>query len=170
MATVPTVRTWINELLTATKMNEISSMLNFLKQNSGGVCVAQQTAQQFLGPTADVPINFNSAFPNVDGMWSGGTRLTAQTAGWYMMGGLVTFTAAGGARFGKFRKNNVTLHAASGPAAAAPIETFLDVGTYITFMNPGDYLELTAWQNTGGTIATSVNDGGSQFAVYRIAS
>ncbi len=171
MATVPSIRTWINELLTAAKMNEISDMLNFLKANSGGLYLARQTATQGLSSTTDVPISFNTSGPNVDMTLAFGTRVTAQTAGWYMMGGLVAFTAnSGGARFGKFKKNGSTLHAASGPPAASPIETFLDIGTYITFMNPGDYLEMTAWQNAVANLNTSVSDGGSQFSVFRIAS
>lgn len=174
MATVPNIRTWTNEDVTAAKMQEISDMLAFLKGNLGGICFVRATAQQNgLANTTDVPIQFGAQDANsVDNMWTGGSHVTAKTAGWYLMSGLVAFQAnANGARFGKFKKNGVTLRAASVAAAAGGIEVFLDVGCMITYMNVNDYLELTVWQNAGpGAVGTSVNDGGSQFSVVRIAS
>lgn len=173
MATVPSIRTWTNELLTSAKMNEISDMLNFLKFNSGGICHVRQTAQQGIITTTDIPITFGTAEVNVDNMWSAltPTRVTANTSGWYAVSGVVTFTAnANGSRFGKYKRNGNTLRAASLGAPTGGVEAFLDMGLRVAFLNSGEYLELTAWQNSGGTINTSVADGASQLSVFRIAS
>lgn len=172
MATVPSIRTWVNELLTATKMTEISAMLEFLRDCEGGLCTARATAQKFIGNTTDTLIDFGAADPNVDGMWnpSAPSRVTAHTAGWYALSGVVTFTTGAGTRFGKFKKNGTTLRAASMPAPSGGVEAFLDMSLRVVYLAVNDYVELTAWQNTGGTIATSIADGGSQISVIRLAS
>lgn len=176
MATVPNIRTWTDEQLTAAKMQEISDMLSFLKFNSGGICHVRATATQSLLTTSDVPITFSlpGVEVNTDGMWNASTptRFTAHTAGWYVVSGVVTFQAsATGSRFGKYKKNGTTtLRAASLGALAGGVEAFLDMGLRIVFLAVNDYLELTAWQNTGGFLSTSIADGASQISVVRIAS
>lgn len=173
MATVPPIRTWTNETLTAAKMNEISSMLDFLRDCDGGLCRAFPAATQSIASSTDIAIDFASASPNLDTMWSisNPSRITANTAGWYAVAGVVAFAAnSTGGRFGKMKRNGTTLRAASVPALASPVETFIDMALRIVYLDVGQYLELFAWQNSGGSLNTSTNDGGCQISVIRLAS
>lgn len=172
MATVPPIRTWTDEQLTAAKMNEISAMLDFLRDCDGGMCQVRATTQKSVSNTTDTVIDFGAADTNIDGMWSALTpsHVTAHTAGWYAISGVVTFASASGTRFGKFKKNGTTLRAASMPAPSGGVEAFLDMSMRIVFLAVNDYVELAAWQNSGGPINTSIADGGSQMSVVRLAS
>ncbi|EFC80877.1 hypothetical protein [Parafrankia sp. EUN1f] len=173
MATVPSIRTWTNEVLTAAKMNEISSMMDFLRDCDGGLCRAFATGTQSIATSSDIAITFGSASPNVDNMWSSGdpTKITANTAGYYAIAGVVAFAAnSTGGRFGKMKRNGTTLRAASVPALASPVETFIDMALRVVHMDVGEYIQLFAWQNSGGSLNTSTNDGGCQISVIRLAS
>lgn len=176
MATVPPIRDWTDEHLTAAKMDEISAMLDFLRDVDGGICYANATGTQSIGNTTDTPIDFDTTEVNRDSMWSAFTpsRITANTAGWYALGGVVVFdTNATGYRIGKFRKTSgfvQTVLRASSVGAVSGANTWVDISMRIVFLSPGDYVELLARQNSGGSLNTSTADGACQMSVIRLAS
>ena len=80
------------------------------------------------------------------------TRLTAQRAGWYTMGGNVQWAAAGaGIRHIGVRINGATIIASTevDPTGATIVDQAISTSYYL---NVGDYAEIIVYQNSGGNL------------------
>lgn len=147
-------RQWnVGDLLTAALMNAVSSILNWLlAPDSARV---QQNSAQSIPNATYTAVTFDTAILNTAGMWNSGsnTRLTAQTAGTYRIGGAVVFPSTPtGFRAVSIYVNgssiiNTIIPAVSGAGTAVPIPAFE------THLNVGDYVQIFAYQNSGGALS-----------------
>lgn len=162
MATVPSYRTWTDgEVVTA-------AMLNSNIRDDGQFWVSsrprarlRQTAAQSLSSTIWAAINFDVEDVDNDGGHSTSTntsRYVAQTAGWFLVGGIGAISASGSGQRGTRLAVNGTVQAGTqtqGNAGSAG-GTDMAVGTQLIFLNATDYVELQVMQNSGGAINTQV--------------
>lgn len=111
-------------------------------------------------------IPFDTAVPymnNTAGMWAAGapTRLTAVNAGLYHIFGNTEFGVNGtGTRGLHMQKSGVAAARpgqAYGAASPATLGTRLAVSTF-DYLVAGDYVELLAYQNSGGNLPLTVAD------------
>lgn len=107
------------------------------------------------------------------GMHSGAnpTRITAPTAGKYMIVGSTGFAAnVSGRRVLDIRDSSGTIMARteSAPDPASASQTFCHVAAIVN-MTAGGYVELVAWQNSGSSLLTVVGSAFSPlFEAYKI--
>jgi hypothetical protein len=105
-----------------------------------------------------------------DGGWSSGsnTRYTAQTPGYYDLSACVEFaSSSAGARIAYYRvttgsnnpggAGNTTNFADKACSAANATVTRLDLGAASPYLYLDDYVEVYAYQNSGGNLATGTN-------------
>lgn len=127
-------------------------------------CLAQATTAQTLvtGGWYVVLFQDNPASVQVDthGMFtfSSAGRATSKLRGWYMVGGSVAFSTNGtGQRGGAIYKNGSVVqgHATFEPPNAAQISAYA-LPTRPVFLDVGDYVELRAFQSSGGGLTTHV--------------
>lgn len=108
-------------------------------------------------------ITYNQERYDTSNMWDSGSpsRLTAQRPGTYMVGGHVVFDSnATGIRFVRLIVNNTGEMAHQGPiAATSNLPRFSICG--LTELGRGDYVEMDAYQNSGGTVLI---DGGTGYS------
>ncbi len=94
------------------------------------------------------------------------TRITAQTAGRYDVTAVVRydFTAGGGGRLLQFFVNGTTQYnvAQVGSTTVASRDTIISGGRKIV-LNAGDYVELRARQDSGGTINITCDEFAATF-------
>ena len=97
-----------------------------------------------------------TAADDTDGMYQAGasTKITARTTGWYLCAGYVlhdTASAAGNGRGAWLLKNGVTTvrygQDVNAPSTGHGVTNFPNE---ILLLSPGDYLELFAFQDSGG--------------------
>jgi hypothetical protein len=80
------------------------------------------------------------------------SRLTCRVAGLYSIGGSIGFAAnAVGDRFASLRLNGATYIGQAGGKASAVVQTAANVQTEYR-LAVGDYVELLAYQNSGGAL------------------
>lgn len=97
------------------------------------------------------------------GLWSGGTptRITPKTAGWYYLTGSCNFsTNTTGNRVIQFQKNGlgpVTYSISTTQPAlnSSSYTTNLNCSGLLQFNGTTDYVELWAYQDSGGTLNTT---------------
>lgn len=125
------------------------------------VAQLRQTAIQSIPNAVATPIVFTVADEDTAGGWSTTvlSRWTAPVSGRYRISGGVSFAAAaGGVRTVQFQIVGVEVPGSGtldvGSAAAGGNR--LGSRTLSVFMNAGDYIEITGFQNTGGAINTAV--------------
>lgn len=102
------------------------------------------------------------------------SRYTCQVAGKYMLTGGVTFASNGtGARYARWRVNGADV---SGGGTSMPgisgDQALLPARTVIVALNVGDYVELWAYQGSGGNLDTyvGVTYAQSTVTVMRVSS
>lgn len=147
---------------------------NYLLGNatSGGskrpLCVMRQTVAQAVANGTNVAVTLDVEDVDYDNGHSTVTntsRYTAGTAGWYFLAGVVAYVAnATGDRECRFRLNGTTfLNASDAAGAADPTAgqpTIIHATTYV-FLNAGDYVELIAFQQSGGALNTQASGAGA---------
>jgi hypothetical protein len=161
VATVPSEMTFVaGEVLTAAQMNtNVRDAVNFIIAPPLAQLV--QAVVQSVGDSAWTALTFTTETIDRDGGHSNVTntpRYTAQTAGWYLMQGTVSWTAnATGGRQASFGVNgSSTLFSKVFQAGtAAFVGSVTTSGT--TYLNVGDYAQLFSWQNSGGANNTVIN-------------
>lgn len=96
-------------------------------------------------------------------------RLTAPITGLYMIGGGVEFAVSGiGSRQLALRVNGTTFIATENQSAVAGDVTEMDIATPYR-MTAGDYVELRAFQNSGGALnVTAAANYSPEFWMYRV--
>lgn len=86
------------------------------------------------------------------------SRYTAQVAGYYLASGCVGYaTNATGFRAAKLAINGTVVQGAANEIAASSSSyaVTLSTPTIIKYLNVGDYIEVWAWQTSGGTLNTT---------------
>lgn len=174
--TVPVAATQAaGNLITAAMWNaSVVAAVNFL--TGPPIAVITQTSVQTFTTGVAAAVQFNSSIVDTDGGHSNtvnNTRYTAQVAGWYWFRGNVLFTSnSAGNRSAQLSKNGsglttsfVVFPAASTNYAAMGIET-----ASMVQMAVGDYVELSASQDTGGNLTTYTSTGSSNLQVFWLHS
>jgi hypothetical protein len=158
MATVPTPRTWtVGELLTAAKMNtDVRDGLNMAIKPP--FCALQSTvATSVPNGGSGANIAFDVEHFDSESMHSTSSnthRITAQTAGWYHIQGIVGYsfnTSADRHAIITINDNNqhtTSVHASSATSILIPVAGYL-------FLSVGDWVSLKAFQQSGGSLNTS---------------
>jgi hypothetical protein len=167
LATVPTPPDFSDGASSSSQLNQLRDAIKFLQRPP--IAELRQAAAQTVTNTTWTAITFDTEDVDTDIDGTGGTgghstssntsRYTARYAGWYDVGGGVGWSVnATGARGTYWSVNGIaqngshTLEAAVGVInagyAARSIQVYLAVG---------DYLELFAWQSSGGNLNTSAS-------------
>ncbi len=163
MPAVPTAEDLDDGILTAAEVNAgLVAAVKFL-QNKPLIKVYQTVAQN-IASGVGTPLAFDTEVVDKDP--SGGnahdtavnnSRFTARYTGWYPFVGRGTFAPNGvGTRFVQPAVNGVALgmDISAQPGNAAAV-TAIDCSG-VVFLIAGDYLEILAFQNSGGVLATGI--------------
>lgn len=162
MATVPVTRTWVaGEVVTAPHFNDnIRDVLLYLLARP--IFQGRQTSAQSIPDNTVTAVTFNAEDVDSAGGHSTSTntsRYTAVYPGWYRASPAASFAAnATGARALEVSRNG-TLINGSGvivPAMTGGISHRMAGRTIMSFLNVGDYLETSVFQNSGGALNTAV--------------
>lgn len=132
---------------------------------------AYQTISQNIPNATWTTITLDSTLVDTDGQHSNSvnnTRFTCQVAGYYSISGAIGFnTNSAGARGASIYKNGSALTIASGGlTAASNVVHIAPITEVLVQLNVGDYVELAAWQNSGGTLGTAI---GAQYDSFLYA-
>lgn len=175
MAAIPSPPTiTVGQKVTAAYLNaSIRDAVNFLTAQP--LCVVTSSVVQNLTTSTQTPLTFDTEATDSDAMHStvsATSRLTAITPGWYLLTGTVTFAAnATGDRFVSFLINGATELARVDQMTVTTASRGPSLTTStVLFLNAGDYVELTAWQNSGATLATALGGGGSRLSALWVHS
>jgi len=121
----------------------------------------RQSVAQSLTSAVFAPVTFD--LEDVDNYSGHSTvtntsRYTAQVAGWYLCSGTVAFTGnATGRRASDWMKNGSVLNGsqlASAPGVSTAVE--IPAATMLITLGVGDYVEIGAYQESGGALNTDV--------------
>ena len=143
------------------------------------ICQARCDTQQTLTTSVAAVVNFTVEDVDTTDMHSTTTnpsRFTATYAGWYEVAGQVTFAANAAGRRRTYLQVNGTPVPSSGVYLAAGVAEQISVPrqSMLVFLNVGDYLEMVAWQNSGGNLAIHVTstttDGNSIITLKRVSN
>ncbi|WP_239404634.1 hypothetical protein [Frankia sp. Cj3] len=174
---IPTVRTWgVSELLTSPKMNEISTALNFMLRVTAGnwpAWLVTASGTQSIPNATATALTFDlESVDNRNGhsTSSNTSRYTFQETGLYLLGGMVSFAGnTTGERAIALRYNN-TLDIGGSSASSVGAT---DQGLSVLTVNPGtagDYIELRAYQGSGGSLNSNNTFGNPRFFGFFIGS
>lgn len=161
MATVPSLYTWQKEQPTWRDMkSRVEDVLNWCMDPP--MVRLRQTTAQNLNSSAVTPIVWDLVEVENDEMWTSttATRLKPTTAGWYVGTCSVSFEPnTNGYREIDVRKNNngsaKTIRLKHTSYAQAGITVVTGGAMFLEqFNGTTDYIEVTAWQNTGVVLAT----------------
>lgn len=123
------------------------------------VAELRQSATQSLSNTTWTSITYDVEDLDTDAAHSTSSntsRFTAPYAGWYQVSGGVEFAVSATGQRGVAFAVNGTLVNASRVFVSATAATGMSVParTKLVFLNVGDYVEVQAWQNSGGALNT----------------
>lgn len=158
---VPVPRTWtVGEVGTGAYENSLRDALNFLLNVPA--CFVTQTATQSLSSGTWAALGFDVTVFDSYGAHSNSTnnsRMTAQVAGWYMVFGCAcTASNATGQRGAAASKNGTRIQGGTGfMQTTSTLTPTIPSPPSIVFLNVGDYVEIQAYQNSGGGVATAVS-------------
>jgi hypothetical protein len=156
MATVPVPRTWtVGELLTASKMNtDVRNGLNFLLAKPMAI-LQRSTAQNFTHNTPAL-VTWNSEIIDRDGGHDNSTnpsRYVAQTAGWYNVTAFLDWVNfSGGVRYLAMTRSGASLWTEVRSATSSASYPSYNLLVAPVFLSLGQYIEVTALQDSGSTI------------------
>ncbi|HEY6021598.1 MAG TPA: hypothetical protein VIY48_17545 [Candidatus Paceibacterota bacterium] len=168
MATVPAEITWVSgQVVTAAQLNtNLRDAVNFLINKP--TCQVRQTVSQNLTTGSAAAIAFDTEDVDNDNMHStttNTTRLTAVTSGRYHVGGGYCAASTTGRKEVWVRINGGDVNGTeSGVPGGSAVATGPALRGVSIFLNAGNYTELWVFQDSGGTIATSVS--GAQQASF----
>ena len=172
MATVPSEMTAAaGAILTAAEWNSnVRDAINFLI--GPPTCACRQTVAQSIPNSATTAVTLDTEDFDNDGMHSTVTntsRITAQTAGRYQLGGGVGFSGnSTGIRSAQWMLNGSLMAAGTAQmSAASTVVTDAPARTISTFMNVGDYVEIGAQQTSGGALNTAVSTADQSGVIVR---
>jgi hypothetical protein len=106
---------------------------------------------------AQTAVTFDTIDVNTNAMYTSGTRVTAVTTGKYRISAALGFAAnATGRRQASVRLNGATSLQLSEVANPGALVASCPIATFEYPLAIGDYLELLAFQTSGGALLTSV--------------
>jgi hypothetical protein len=173
LGTVPITPTFTaGQKLTSANLNQMSSVLSYL--STPPQCSAYQSAAQSPANTAWTVVTLDAELFDVANNYDGGSdspmhdnvtnssRIYVRTPGKYEISGQVVFSSnATGSRQASIRINSnsdTTLATGSEAignkqSAVSGLATSVPFPVVIVPLVAGDYIELFAWQNSGGALA-----------------
>lgn len=173
---VPSPRTFtVGETEVGSYLNSLRDALNFLLSPPAATLV-QVTTVTALGTGSWTAVGFDSSTFDSYGGHSNSTnnsRYTIQAAGKYLVGGAVAFTGSStNARGAKVMKNGAVIQGPYSLHAATTTRAMSESSAgFIAPCSVGDYLELAGFQDTGGSLNTTItSDQASFFTVIRTSS
>lgn len=163
MTAVPAPRTWVaGEIVTAAEFNSTIRDVD-LFQLSPPILKIRQTIAQSIPNNANTPLNYDTEEVDSSGMHSTVTntsRATAVYPGWYWGAGCYTAAAsAAGIRTLQWAINGAVQNGMGSDYTTIGAGASNRLGAIggMWFLNVGDYLELSAFQNSGGALNTAVS-------------
>ena len=158
---VPSTRLFsAGEIETGAYLNSaITNLGNFMLGKP--ILQMNQTVAQSIPNTTWTAITFTAEVIDRDNAHSttvNTSRLTAQTAGWYFISGRVQFAAnATGQRLSGWTINGTQISTNRYPTitiASIPATALAD--SRLIYLSVNDYLELVAYQDSGGALNTQI--------------
>lgn len=175
MLPVPVPRTFgVQEVEVAAYLNSVRDALNFLLNPPAATLVQITTVTTLTTATWTVIGMDSSTFDNYGGHSNSvnPSRYTVQVAGKYLVGGTDAFTTnATGSRGVSIWKNGAFIQGpyALGPSTGAHAMS-AGIAGFIIPCAVGDYLELAAFQDSGGNLATTITSSQTSFlTVLRVS-
>jgi hypothetical protein len=161
MAVVPATRTWVaGEVVTAAHFNtNIRDVFNYLLAKP--ILKCRQTGAQSIANNTHTALTFGAEDVDSSGMHSTSvntSRATAVYAGWYSPSGGTSFAGNTTGVRGTYWSVNATPVNGSNTLqiATSAAATQFPARTDLVFLNVNDYLEEFTYQNSGGSLNTSV--------------
>lgn len=178
MASVPDTHDFTGGVANSTEANAyIRDPLRFLLNPPRAEL--RQTVAQSIPNGTGTPITFDvedldqniGALAQHDNV-TNNSRFTAQYAGWYELGGAVGFAAnTTGQRVANWIVNGSSINASQvTDQALSALGNKVAARSKHVFLNVGDYVELTAFQNSGGALNTNVTSNEQSGAMIRWVS
>jgi len=165
VAFVPDTKTFTNSVLDSSDINAfIRDPIRFLLNKP--IAELRQTVAQSLASGAWQSLTFTTEDVDTDPAGTGGhsnsvntSRYTAVYAGWYLCSGGVGFDASAvGDRGIRWMVNGTAVLGSGVFLATSPLlTTLVPARVKRILLNLGDYLEMQAWQDTGGALNTNVS-------------
>jgi hypothetical protein len=166
MATVPPITTWAPSITTETTAANFNARLrdtiNFLKATP--LCVLRKNSNQTISNDSWTGLTWQTEDIDSDNGHSTVTdtnRYTAQTAGYYLFASTVEFVGNGsGFRQVRFSVSSGAVVGEHSIIMNGTGANTADINTCAyAFMNIGDWVQVEAYQNSGGSLDVQ-NDGG----------
>jgi hypothetical protein len=163
---VPSFRTWVaGEIVTAAYLNaNVRDAGNFMIGQP--IAELRQATLQSIATATFTSISLDASDIDSDGGHSNitnNTRYTGKTAGWFQFSGGASFaTNATGSRGTQWAKNAAGLLASGvlGASSGAAFATWVPARTkFIQLNGTTDFVELQAFQSSGGALNTVVGAG-----------
>lgn len=163
MPAVPTLPTFSPGIVSSTDLGLLASNSRFLANPPRAEL--RQTAAQSIPSASATTVNFDTADVDTDTDGVGGhnpavnpSRYTARYPGWYLCsGGYISVAAAAGRRIVWFKVNGVDQPGTEATAAgSASGSTGPAIRAKLLYLAIGDYVELVAFQDSGGALNTAV--------------
>lgn len=176
MSVVPVVPTFSTGIPASSTLNALAAALTWAQ--SPPKAVLRSAAAQSIPNTTWTSLTWDTEDDDsVDGhsTSSNPSRYTAVYAGWYLVNGV--YAAAANATSKRMTRWAVNGTAVTSTMVALPPVTVAANGTAcpavgkLVYLGIGDYVELQAWQGTGGALLTDVafTDGQSGMSVLWIS-
>lgn len=152
------------EIASIAKLSQLAYDASFLLTPPGQVLLTS-TVSQSIPNAANTAVTWNTATGSgPDVMWTSGSQVTAQTPGYYDLDTQVTFpNNSTGARQVMFRvttgpgnpggAGNTTIFGLFSATPASGINTVVATGMTGPYMYAGDYVEVLAYQSSGGALS-----------------
>jgi hypothetical protein len=156
---VPIPYTWqVGDIANAALLNaQIRDGLTFALNPP--LFLGNATSSQSIANNTWTSINVPSLLADTYAGFSNSSRYNAQVTGWYTVCGAVAWTVNSTSGRGAqiYRNNAPLLGHGSFVQAASGTTTSSVTPTRDVFLNAGEYVELFAYQNSGGAVGTVVN-------------
>lgn len=166
MAVVPSPPVFTPGLSSTTQLSQLVDVIDFLLAPPRAEL--RQTVAQSIPNNSVTAITFDTE--DLDGNVAGtaqhdnstnSSRFTAVYAGWYQVSGGVGFSSnATGVRLSRWIVNGTTVNGSEIELAAiSGAVTLIPARTIKVYLAVGDYVELGAFQNSGGSLNSAVATG-----------
>lgn len=176
---VPSSHTFVDGVLTSSEMNNyIRDPISFLY--APPIARLRQTSIQSIPTNTFTALLWDTEDVDTDISGVGGhstsvntSRYTSLYASWYLAGGGAGYAANATARRACAWAKNGTNISGSQIAVPATAANDCEIGARLIFvyLNVGDYLELMAFQESGGALNTNVTGAGqSTMDIYRLSN
>lgn len=164
MPAVPTYPTIVGGVLTTSQLAQLAAVEQFLQ--TPPLARLRQTAAQTFTTGVSAAITFTAEDVDTDVDAVGGhdnavntSRYTARYPGWYQVSAAVTYAVnATGTRHVNYQVNGASVNGADACVPAQATLSARCVGRTIhVYLNAGDYVETTGFQNSGGNLNSGVS-------------